>query len=230
MFKSLLAWVGAEGLSEALSTVVRIWLLPALAAGTTAVLGVLNEIPAFYLWLGVLFGVASGFGVLLGFQLWRQMRSVKNKVVAGHVAAMFAYAIDNNQFTQGQVALQLNLENRASFPISVRLKESRNQIGNRREAGQILSDGGILPANSVLTFQFRPIDISGLAADSFLGTIEADFVYGVGKLKYELPVRLIANFHGITPDNYQLQVVQRGEGINEGSLGNPGQQLVQTDS
>jgi hypothetical protein len=165
------------------SEFVKLTILPILIGGGAVVLGLLDKLPLMYLYIGALFSATVIVTLLLRFDEWRERIGADGKLIfVGPTVA-----VDLTEDREGLAVVQLGaaLENRATFPISYKVKSILSTADHTNPSrGTMDNMGAIVPAKSQTIFKDKPIDLKIPKAD-MPATLLIKIEYGhVGKEKY----------------------------------------------
>ena len=104
---------------------IQIWLLPSLSVPATVMIGWLQDIQWFYIYIAVGLMFASVTTGMLRFDEWKSRRTAKDKLSFSHVR--IATELSENGFVDS-VGLGFQLTNLASFPMQFEVDEIHTEL------------------------------------------------------------------------------------------------------
>lgn len=166
--------VTREGLREIVSGAIRVWLWPPLATGAGVVIGWLEQMPWFYVFIGATVIFAAVSSGLLRFDEWRDRRRVDGKF--GFTSVIFGRNIKGRGLILG---LQFN--NSAAFSLEFEVTEVRTRLGDKVPALEHKAIKLAVPATGIGWYNDNPIELDN---PPHPGTVEGFIEF---RIKYGLP-------------------------------------------
>ena len=172
--------VTREGLREIVGGAIRVWLWPPLAAGAGVVIGRLEQVPWFYVFIGATVIFAAVSSGLLRFDEWRDRRRVDGKLAFG--SANVGRDIKGGGFFVG-----IRLHSSAAFPLEFEVTEVRTRLGDKIPALEHKARKITLPAAGNGWWNDNAIELTSPPRPGTIeGAIEFRVNYGLpgSSLKY----------------------------------------------
>ena len=166
--------VTREGLREIVSGAIRVWLWTPLATGAGVVIGWLEQMPWFYVFIGATVIFAAVSSGLLRFDEWRDRRRVDGKF--GFTSVIFGRNIKGRGLILG---LQFN--NSAAFSLEFEVTEVRTRLGDKVPALEHKAIKLTVPATGIGWYNDNPIELDN---PPHPGTVEGFIEF---RIKYGLP-------------------------------------------
>lgn len=182
--------VTREGLREIVGGAIRVWLWPPLATGAGVVIGRLEQVPWFYVFIGATVIFAAVSSGLLRFSEWRFRQNVKDKLNFQFVR--FGKHLTSSG-TVDKIYLGFRLINSAIFPIEFEIKSLTTDVMGKFPPKKSYALNTItIPARGYGWFDDHFIEIDDPPVDqSVEGNIEFSVRYGrAGRLNYDLHKKL----------------------------------------
>ena len=161
---------------------IRSWLWPPLAAGVAALIGLLEGIPWFYMFVGVTVVFAAVASGLLRFDEWRDRRRVDGKLA-------FRSVIVGRDIKGRGLIIGLRLHSSAAFPLEFEVTEVRTRLGDKIPALEHKPKKLTIPAGGTGWYNDNPIElINPPRPGTIEGSIEFRVNFGLpgSSLKYSL--------------------------------------------
>ena len=152
---------------------IEIWGPSAVAA----VIGVLTDIPLFYLFATLMFIYAMTMTGLVKYVDWREKTTARYKLSYRECRFGFLHDEAGNVTS---VQLGFDLRNRAKFPIRVEIENLYTSLSDRHPPKKETINGKTVPAKSTVSFDDHPIDLEDLQLRFMTaeGVIKASVRYG----------------------------------------------------
>ncbi len=168
--------------------VITTWLAPAILPALIAVIGVVQNIPLFYILVAVSIafgGVSTG---LLRFSEWRYRNRVQDKLVFQSV--MVNPKLDEKSHIVG-VSFRINVTNTASFPVEFKVTEAFSKFnGKHPYKYEQLDETVLLSPDGTGFYDDGEISTGYLSFGNHIGEVKCRIVYGrEGRLNYELNLK-----------------------------------------
>ena len=174
IFRWLAGWVAGEAL--------RIWPAPVFGTGAAVVIGWLQELPLFYIYLGAVVSFAAISTGMLQFSQWRYRNRVEDKLVFSTMR--FSRRILEDDKVKN-LRFGIVLSNKALFPIQYEVRKMLTSVGDDRPPKKEYKKNiYTIPIDGTGYFDDFDIPINRTIDASEEGLIEYEIAYGrPGRLK-----------------------------------------------
>lgn len=181
-------------------------LLPVGMPIMTVILGYINELPLFYIWIGFLASLAFVFHWLIKVKEWRYKTTVKGKL---NFTGLHPF-IDSNK----KYGVQIQFDSIAEFPIDCRVTKLDLKLADRVPlAGNSIASLTI-PAHGYGWRNSGVVVVDSTVSNITKGTLEYEISYGKGKTYNEV-INGVLNIDFIFDELGGFQVFWSEGGANE---------------
>ena len=138
---------------------MQTWILPPAITGIIFVIGLIKEIPLFYLSIGVVFTFTCVTTALLRFAEWKEKTSPKYKIIFKAIAAVTGIKKDEDNKIIQWIVLGIALNNSSNFGIQCKIIKIGAKIGDKFPPKKDYNvDRTIIQPNATMCFHEHPID------------------------------------------------------------------------
>ena len=189
MWRRVFRWITSTFVGE----VAQIFVWPILPPVGVGVMGWLQDVPWFYLAVGIMLSFAAGITWLVQFDQWRYRNRIADKLALHRVTT-------NRRIDQEgratEISIGVDLQNSSMFPIQCHMAELNTHFqDNYPPRREFETRNFTIPANGIKGFSDFYIEIPLQPEGMHVGYVQCRISYGKksGRLSAELTIRQKVN-------------------------------------